>query len=220
MSLCAMSIQAANYHADPSVSEAVRPVFAAIDAARQRLRELPPPHNDSERLVRMGELDQAPRTALSQVKFSRLSEVQKREAWGIIEEQLQRIDEENKVELLAMVPAPDNWFSISRYGRQAATAAFLIVQHSDQRLWRRFLPAIERMAKTGEAEGPTYALMYDRLALSEGRPQRYGSQMACQGGHYVPIQPIEDPGNLDSRRTALHMVPYSQYLRLFEGDGC
>lgn len=167
----------------------------------------------------MGELEQAPRSALARIELGRFSEAQRRQIWAAIAAQTQPLDQANQQALLAMVP-PEGWFSISRYGREAAKAAFLIVQHGDQSLWRRFLPAIERMARAGEADGPAYALMYDRLALSEGRPQRFGSQMACHGGRYAPEQPQEDPENLDRRRLELGMRPYAEYLKLFEGETC
>lgn len=213
-------VQAAQPDIDPVVASAIQPVSAAIAEVNARLAKLPPARDDAERLVRMGELEQAPRAALSKVDFSKLSEAQKRQAWAAITAQLKPIDEENQRALLRMVPEDGGWFSISRYGRDAARAAFLIIQHSNQDLWRRFLPSIERMAKAGEAEGPSYALLYDRLALSEGRPQRYGSQMECRGGRYVPQEPLEDPSTLDARRAALKMIPYAEYLRMFDENSC
>ncbi len=90
----------------------------------------------------------------------------------------------------------------------------LIVQHSDLEQWRRFVPVMEKLAAQGEVRGGDYALMYDRLALNEKRPQRYGSQMTCQAGRYAPA-PIEDPDHIDDRRAALHMGPYKDYLALY-----
>jgi hypothetical protein len=208
--------------ADTALSEgdlaaAIQPVSTAIQETRERLEKLPPPANDAEKIIRMAELEQAPRSALGKVEFARFSEVHKRQVWAAIAAQMQPIDQANQSALLGMVP-PEGWFSISRYGKEAAKAAFLIVQHADLTLWRRFLPYIEKLAKTGEAEGPAYALMYDRLALSEGRPQRFGSQMECRGGRYVPEEPLEDREGIDSRRSALGMKPYAEYLKLFQGS--
>jgi hypothetical protein len=204
---------------DRDLAAAIQPVSIAIHETRERLAKLPPPSNDGEKIIRMAELEQAPRAALGKVEFARFSEVQKRQIWTAIAAQMQPIDKANQSALLSMVP-PEGWFSISRYGQEAAKAAFLIVQHADQTLWRRFLPHIEKLAKAGEAEGPAYALMYDRLALSEGRPQRYGSQMECREGRYVPEEPLEDPKRIDSRRIALGMTPYAEYLKLYHGSTC
>jgi hypothetical protein len=41
--------------------------------------------------------------------------------------------------------------------------------------------------------------MYDRLAVSEGRPQRYGTQMVCRDGRWT-VDTLEDPANVDARR--------------------
>ena len=54
------------------------------------------------------------------------------------------------------------------------------------------MPVLEPLVVTGEVDGQSFGLMYDRLAVNEGRPQRYGSQMKCEAGRYVP-EPLEDP---------------------------
>lgn len=204
---------------DPAIAEAIQPVARALEETKARLGLLPPARTDAEKLIRMGELEQAPRQALSAMQLGRLTEDQKREAWSAVWDLLGPIDTANQEALLAMLP-PEGWFPISRYGREAAKSAFLIVQHSEPALWHRFLPVIEGMVMHGEAEGPAYALMYDRLALKEGRPQRYGSQMSCSDGRYAPTEPLEDRANLDARRAALGLKPYAEYLRMFDGDAC
>jgi hypothetical protein len=124
--------------------------------------------------------------------------------------EIRPIDEANLQALLAMLP-PEGWFTINKYGPAASEAAFLIIQHSNVEQWRRFVPMMETLAMQGEVKGGDYALMYDRLALTEKRPQRYGSQMVCQAGKFAPA-PIEDPDHIDERRAALQMSPYKDYL--------
>lgn len=204
---------------DPAVSEAIEPVIRAVEETKARLASLPPARTDAEKLIRMAELEQAPRRALSAMQLGRLTEDQKREAWSAVWRLLGPIDQANQEALLAMLP-PEGWFPISRYGREAAKSAFLIVQHSEPALWRRLLPVIEGMVARGEAEAPAYALMYDRLALNDGRPQRYASQMSCSHGRYAPAEPLEDPANLDARRAALGLKPYAEYLKMFGGGAC
>ena len=143
---------------DPIVAEAIQPVVRALEETKARHALLPPPRTDAEKMIRMGELEQAPRQAPSAMQLGRLTEDEKREAWSAVWRLLRPIDKANQEALLAMLP-PEGWFPISRYGREAAKSAFLIVQHSEPALWRRFLPTIEGMVARGEAEGPTYALM-------------------------------------------------------------
>jgi hypothetical protein len=194
-------------------------VAAAISSARTRLSELPPPTTDSEKLIRMADLEQAPRSVLSDLDLSALSEADKQSMWAGIWGQIGPIDRANQKSLLDIVPE-EGWFSISRYGREAATAAFLIVQHGDRSLWRRFLPSIEAMVKTGEAEGSAYALMYDRLALSEGRPQRYGSQMRCSEGQFAVVEPVEDISLIDDRRSSVGLGTLAENVERFAGRRC
>jgi hypothetical protein len=202
-----------------SIDEALSVVMRSIEAVRQRHQSLPPPRNDAEKLVRIGELDQAPRDAMSQLNPGVLRSTDRQAVWTAVSALIAPLDEDNRRQLLMLVP-PEGWFPISIYGRDAARAAFFVIQHGDQALWRRFLPSIEKMVQSGEAEGPSFALMYDRLALSEGRPQRYGSQMSCRDSGYITTQPMEDLSTVDDRRRAIGMIPYAEYLRIYKNMSC
>jgi len=193
----------------------IAPVHDAIVRAQAELAALPPPKDDTERLLRMQKLDQAPRRVM-QIDYSKIPASEKAAAQAAIWAEIRPIDEANLKALLAMLPA-EGWFTISRYGQAGSAAAFLIVQHSDISQWSRFVPVLEKLAARGEVRGGDYALMYDRLALNEGRPQRYGSQMTCKAGKYVPDR-LEDPDHLDERRIAIGMSPYKNYLALFAND--
>lgn len=206
----AAQIMAAPAEMSPEARIAIAPVAAAIAKVRQAQAALPPPKDDAEKLLRMAELEQAPRTAMGQIDVSKIATADRNSAVAAIREQIAPIDEANQRALLAMLP-PEGWFTISRYGAQASRAAFMIVQHSNPDLWRRFLPVLEPLAVKSEVAGDGVALMYDRLALSEGRKQRYGSQMKCEAGRFVPL-PIEDPAAVDRHRAALGMRPYAEYL--------
>lgn len=193
----------------------IAPVRAAIVKARAELDALPPPKDDTEKLLRMQKLDQAPRNVI-QIDFSKTPPAEKAAAQAAIWAEIKPIDEANLNALLTMLP-PEGWFTISKYGKAGSAAAFLIVQHSDVSQWSRFVPVLEKLAARGEVRGGDFALMYDRLALQEGRPQRYGSQMTCKAGKYVPDR-LEDPDHVDERRTAIGMSPYKDYLALFAND--
>lgn len=182
-------------------AELIAPVGQALEAERRAQAALPPPASDSERLERMGRLDQVGRRVLTGVDLSVLPPdeitVARKAMWAPVEE----ADAENEKALLAMVP-PEGWFLRSRYGDKGAKAAFMIVQHSNLALWRRFVPVLEPLVAKGEVDGQDYGLMYDRLAINEGRPQRYGSQMTCKGGRYV-VDTLEAPETVDQRRKAM-----------------
>ena len=66
--------------------------------------------------------------------------------------------------------------------------------------------------------GESYGLMYDRLAINEGRPQRYGTQMTCKAGKFViDLENLEDPENVEERRRAMGFRwTLSEYQALFD----
>ena len=201
--LLAAALAAAPAELSPEARSAIAPVIDAIAAERAAQAKLPPAKDDAEKLVRLGKLDQAPRMALGKVDLMKAPEAERTRAFDAMRDAMKAVDDETEVEVLKMVP-PEGWFTRSRYGAEAATAAFLIIQHSKIEHWRRFLPIFEQLVAKGEVAGNSYALMYDRLAVNEGRPQRYGSQLRCQGGKLVPL-PLEDPARVEAWRKEMDM---------------
>ena len=203
----------------PQTEALIAPVRESIEQVRARHAALPPPTSDAERLVRMGELDRAGRVVIVAMDFSKIPEAERSAALDKAAGWIEAVDQENQKALLAMVP-PEGWFLRSRYGKGAG-AAFHIVQHADETLWRRFLPVLEPLVAQGEIDGQNYGLMYDRLATSEGRLQRYGSQFRCDNGKWRPY-PIEDPSKLDERRAAMGFIEsFDTYkTRMQSGPAC
>lgn len=185
----------------PRATELIAPVRQAVDAERKTQAALPPPADESEKLERMGRLDQVGRRVLTGIDLSVLPPEELKVARKAMWASIKAVDADNQMALLAMVP-PEGWFLRSRYGDKAAKAAFNIVQHADLSLWRRFVPVLEPLVAKGEVEGQNYGLMYDRLAINEGRPQRYGSQITCKDGNYV-VDRLEAPETVDERRKAM-----------------
>jgi len=125
------------------------------------------------------------------------------------------IDKEN-VAVLKAILAECGWIDAARFGAGAANAAFLIVQHSgDDELMGGALPHIEADAKAGRINGDSYALLYDRLTLSRGGLQRYGSQLSTRDSGEMFADKLEDPEHVDERRKELGMQPLAGYISGF-----
>ncbi len=198
---------------------AIRLVVEALETEKARQAALDPPTSDRERLERMGVLDQIGRRALNSVDYSRLPTDERPAARAAVWRVLGDNDRALMGELLAMVP-PEGWFLKSVYGEQAAASAFLIVQHSGPEHWRRFLPVLEPLVAKGEVDGEEYGLMYDRLAVSEGRPQRYGTQMVCRDGRWA-VDTLEDPEKVDVRRQEMGFRwTMAEYEARFTASSC
>jgi len=57
------------------------------------------------------------------------------------------------------------------------------------------------------------------VALSDGKMQRYGSQLRCESGRWFP-SPIEALEGLDARRAEMKLKPMADYLAEFAAMGC
>jgi hypothetical protein len=187
----------------PEARALIAPVAEAIAAEEARQAALPPPADVRERLERMGQLDQVGRRAGIAVDLSVLPEAERAAAMHALWAPVSEMDDQLLAELLPLVPE-EGWFTPDQYGERASNAAFLIIQHSNVEQWRRFVPILEPLALAGKIDGQDYGLMYDRLAVNEGRPQRYGTQVTCKGGKFViDWDNLEDPANADARREAI-----------------
>ncbi len=105
------------------------------------------------------------------------------------------------------------WFDISRYGAEADEAAWLIVQHADRTpaFQGEMLALLQARADAGETQPRQVAYLWDRVAVKEGRPQRYATQMHCEDGQAAPIGGLEEPEQIEERLTALGMQSYASY---------
>jgi hypothetical protein len=141
-----------------------------------------------------------------------LSDTAKRHWPRIVTSGLAEIDCSNTAWLRQQV-RQHGWFDISRYGAEADEAAWLIVQHADRTpvFQAEMLALLEERAAAGESSRRQVAYLWDRVAVKEGRPQRYGTQMECDGDEIVPIGGLEDPARIEERRASIGLQTYASY---------
>ncbi|MFV4733669.1 DUF6624 domain-containing protein, partial [Mycobacterium tuberculosis] len=124
------------------------------------------------------------------------------------------VEAENSAWLKATL-ATLNWFNVKTYGKDADAAAWSIAQHADAdpALQGVVLERMGQLALTKDSNPANFAYLWDRVALRDGRPQRYGTQMRCIGKAWSPISPLEEPAKLDERRRWVGLAPEAQYQR-------
>jgi len=76
---------------------------------------------------------------------------------------------------------------------------------------KQVLGLMEPLVKTGVVEPRSYAYLYDRVAVADGRPQRYGTQL--KGADPFPI---EDEANVDARRKQVGLGTMAEYRKDME----
>lgn len=198
----------------PEAQAIVQRVQSAISNEEARQAVLPPATTDTEVIERLGRLDQAGRAQLDMQAIQALAPDERRAARSAAYRFIEARDRQNQVVLATLVPT-GGWWSADEYGPDAASSAFLIVQHAGEDWWRRYLPALKTEAAAGRLSGEAYAQMADRLALIEKRPQSYGTQAVCEEGRFI-VYVIDDPEVVDRRRAALRMPPLAEFRTTLE----
>ena len=127
------------------------------------------------------------------------------------------LDQQHTLRLKEIV-AKHGWPDAKRFSPEAAGAAWLIAQHADhdRGFQSAVLDLMTPMVGSGGADSQNYALLFDRVRVGEGRPQRYGTQylaLPIDGRiHFGPSTPIEDLGGLDTRRRVMGLPPHREYV--------
>jgi hypothetical protein len=124
-----------------------------------------------------------------------------------------RIDYDN-LKYVRRVVVDGRWPLISRDGEDAARYAFLLVQHADDDpdFQEQVLTLMRPLVARREANGKYYAMLFDRVALTRHRPQRYGTQFGSGNG-CIAVRAVEDHNTLDARRASVGLAPLQEYAR-------
>jgi len=98
-------------------------------------------------------------------------------------------------------------------GKESAKHYFLLVQHSDFDLpfQQRVLKIMKREVANQNASGQQYAFLVDRIAVNQGKPQIYGTQVMMSGD--TKMKPCVAPAKLNERRKSVGLEPIEDYLK-------
>lgn len=123
-------------------------------------------------------------------------------------------DQENTAWLKAELDRRNNeWWTISEFGEDVSRHMWLLTQHADQDrdFQRHALELMEPLVAEGEILPRNFAYLYDRVAVGEGRPQRFGSQLGCYDGQFN-AGPLEQPDKVDELRADVGLPPLQVYI--------
>ena len=128
-----------------------------------------------------------------------------------VSEEVERIDDEN------LVIVED----VLQQGLPAGLSAdsyntiWIVIDHASIEKQEEYLPVVEQMSAEGLIPIDKHAILFDRVAMRQKRPQRYGSQV-LQFGQADAVKsyvwPVENPMVLDSLRSSVGMCPIADYV--------
>ena len=108
------------------------------------------------------------------------------------------------------------WPTTAVVGKDGVAAALLLLKNSSSfALQADLLPVIVAAVKIGEIPKAVFAGYFDRLRVSSGLKQLFGTQATISGGFLV-LYPIETEKYVDARRAQYDLPPLADYLRVLE----
>lgn len=113
------------------------------------------------------------------------------------------------------------WPGLRQVGPDGADAAWMLAQHADRLGAARagWLEPLALAVASGDADPRHLASLADRIAVTTGEPQPYGTiVMRAADGEIEHPHPVLDPLRLDERRAAIGLLPLAAEAP-FLGDG-
>ena len=107
----------------------------------------------------------------------------------------------------------------SLVGKSGSDGFWAIIQHCDEDMvfQQSALALMSKEVKRHNATGENYALLQDRVLISQGHKQLYGTQVRLDlKTHHAKPFPIQDSLNVDLRRKEVGMPPLQDYLKQFD----
>lgn len=132
-----------------------------------------------------------------------------------MQEIMVRMREADSINLIKVRAIVDkySWLGADVVGEQCNSAMFMVIQHADLPVQEKYLPVIREAVASGRAQPRHLALLEDRVALREGRKQRYGTQLKWnERVKGYRLAPLEDPDHVDERRKVMGLPPLAVYL--------
>jgi hypothetical protein len=129
----------------------------------------------------------------------------------VLSENIERIDKEN----IAVIDSLLQQGLPKGLSEESYKTIWIVIDHASLEKQVQYLSIIEKMSSEGLIDVDNYAILFDRIAMKQNRPQRYGSQsvqFGTPGNMHLYIWPVENAESLDSLRETVGMGPILKYL--------
>ncbi len=125
--------------------------------------------------------------------------------------EMRKVHEANAITLANFIDLY-GWPAPSKYGKKVHEAAWLIAIHAISKpdVLRNALRLLKAALDQNEQVATHYAKLFDRIALYEGRKQKYGTQFFPSATGTWHARDLEDPENVETRRAELGMISFAR----------
>lgn len=125
--------------------------------------------------------------------------------------EMQRVDKINQEQICKILDTR-GWVGSDKVG-DAVSTYWAVIQHSGLDIQKKYFPLFQEAAKKGDISKEGLAMMDDRINMFEGKPQRYGSQIADDGNGGRVVYQLLDASKVDEWRSEMGMEPLDDYLK-------
>ena len=131
------------------------------------------------------------------------------------QDKLRKLNEKNAARFCEILKT-SGWPSTALVGQTGVLAAFHLLKNSaPYELQRDLLPVILAVIKKDPTQKPEFAGLYDRLRVSAGMRQFFGTQAVSIGGFLV-LYPLEDESKVNAWRQEFGMGTIQENIRNLE----
>jgi hypothetical protein len=124
------------------------------------------------------------------------------------------LDEKN-IRIVTKIIDSLGWLGKDKIGKDANTALFATIQHSNKlSTMEKYLPIIKEASENGHAEKSQLAYLIDRVELLNNRKQIYGTQLSIRDNGKVFIENLINPTQVNARRKAMGLDTIEDYIRV------
>jgi len=122
-------------------------------------------------------------------------------------------NEKNLAELEALLDSK-GWPEKSQVGSDASEAAFYVLQHANTAAQKKYIKLFEEACIKNEGNWQQYALLFDRMRITQNLPQKYGTHAILDNrttGELI-LYPLEDENRVDEWRKEKGLEPLNEYM--------
>jgi hypothetical protein len=143
-----------------------------------------------------------------------LQVVDKDQAKQSDQDKLHKLYEKNALKLCELIKT-HGWPTTALVERDGVFATFQVLKSGPYELQRDLLPVIVAVIKKDPSQKAEFAGLYDRLRVSAGMKQLFGTQAVSTSGFLV-LYPIEDQEKVNERRAEFGLPELDLYIKGLE----
>ncbi len=125
-------------------------------------------------------------------------------------EAMQRSDSINLLRVLSVLDR-GGWPSRNKVGDMSAVP-FVVLQHAPLEVRLDYAPLVYAAAEGGDLTRAQMALFEDRIAVDEGKKQKYGTQIIYIG-NAPAVAPLSSPDSVNIYRERVGLPPMAEYVK-------